>query len=81
MRIDITDWDVNHNIDDFTQVLTWLDNNISKSRYGDKSGVRMQADTWRIYSFETSVEGFYETEFWLEFDNEHDATTFLLRWS
>jgi hypothetical protein len=66
---------------DFWQALMWL-----KEQHGGfinsfaKDEV-ISGHGWRSYRTEESVEGFYESTYWLEFDNDADSTAFLLRWA
>ena len=78
MRLDITNWDTDHNVS-LPKAIEWLNTNLGVGDY--TKNFQVFADTWRIYREENSVEGFYESTYWLEFDREQDATAFLLRWS
>jgi hypothetical protein len=79
MIIDITDYDP----DTFAKAIVWMNENLGQCfKDGNKGAdILMHADNWRIYKHENSVEGFYETTWYLEFDSDVDGTTFLLRWS
>ena len=79
MIIDITDYDP----EKFKVALEWINLNFGRC-YVDRSktaDVVLYSDSWRVYKRENSVEGFYETTWFLEFDNDANATSFLLRWS
>lgn len=78
MVIDITDYDPHK----FKDALTWMNENISRCFKGKTdTTVVMNSEKWRVYKHEISVEGFYETTWFLEFDNDSDATVFLMRWA
>jgi hypothetical protein len=68
-------------LSNFTLALDWL-----KDQYGGeiksffKEGL-VFGQGWRTYSTQMSVDGLTSMTWWIEFDNDNDATAFLLRWS
>lgn len=76
MKVDITDWD-----EDIAAMVKWLSATYGEAVVSKDTFGQMLSDKWRIYHTQSTVEGFYETTWWLEFDNEADGTAFLLRWS
>jgi hypothetical protein len=77
MIIDITDFDVKR----MQSALDWLKESNGDYIYAGEDRVVLHSDRWRVYKTENSIEGFYETSWFLEFDSESDGTAFLLRWS
>jgi hypothetical protein len=77
MIVDVTKYDG----DRFEKAVHWLNDNISKVTTVKGESIVLQSESWRLYSYEHSIEGIYETSWMLEFDNDTDATAFLLRWS
>ena len=77
MKINLKQW-AGYNRIDVRKIVAWLNGTFGKS---EQRSDGLFADTWRMYSTEHSVEGYFETGYWLEFDNEIDATAFLLKWT
>ena len=77
MIIDVTDFNPHL----FEEALEWLRTTTKSDVYEGDGTVLLSADTWRIYKTENSIEGYYETTWFLEFDHDSDGTAFLLRWS
>jgi hypothetical protein len=77
MILDVTDFNPQH----FEQALEWLKNTTGGEVHEGDDTVLLSSDSWRIYKTENSIEGYYETTWFLEFDNDSDATSFLLRWA
>jgi hypothetical protein len=75
--INVTDFNPHH----FEQALEWLKTTTGEEIFEGDGTVLLSADTWRIYKTESSIEGYYETTWFLEFDSAADGTAFLLRWS
>ena len=61
------------------EVLDWLELRIGKISH--RSDSTLNADGWRMFKEEHSVEGFYEYTYWIEFDEDSSGTTFLLKWA
>lgn len=78
MKINATEFNKNRH-HDWNQIVKWIGDNISPITIADNK--TCQGRTWRLYNTENSVEGFWESTYWLEFDNDPDATAFTLRWS
>ena len=78
MKINVTEFNRERFLN-WNDVVAWLDCTIGKTRSRDN--MACIGDGWRLYSTENTIEGFYESVFWLEFDDEIQATNFLLRWS
>jgi hypothetical protein len=64
-----------------TELLKWLAENVGDYyNYKDDGHVLFSGENWRILYTENSIEGYYESSFLLELDQEHDSTAYLLRW-
>lgn len=74
--VDITDFPPSN----FTELCQWLIDQCGPARRGDDT-VLLDGESWRIYKQENTVEGYYETTIFLEFDYDSDSTVFLLRWT
>ena len=79
MVIDITDYDP-YKLKD---AMVWMNETLGRCYADSNKGadIVMYSDSWRVYKHENSVEGFYETTWFLEFDNDSDGTAFLMRWA
>jgi hypothetical protein len=77
MIINITDYDPKK----FQQAMHWMNDNICNCYIDAEGDIVVDADTWRVYKRQNSIEGFWETTWLLEFDNDSDATAFLMRWA
>lgn len=77
MIIDISDYDPVT----FRDAMTWINNNICQCYVDADDIVVVNAETWRVYKRQNSIEGFWETTWLLEFDNDSDATVFLMKWA
>lgn len=77
MIIDVTDFNPHR----FEEALGWLNATTGAATYKGDGTVVFSADTWRVYKTENSIEGYYETTWFLEFDSDSDGTAFLLRWA
>ena len=77
MIIDITDY----NPYKFKEAMHWMNDNICQCYIDAEGDIAVDADTWRVYKRQNSIEGFWETTWLLEFDNDADATVFLMRWA
>ena len=79
MKLDVTDLVRKKDSKFYKEGVKWLSANIGKITINDKYSI--QGDTWRISTTIATVDGFYETAYWLEFDHDKDVSAFLLRWA
>jgi uncharacterized protein Smg (DUF494 family) len=77
MIIDISTFDP----EKINKAIPWLNETVAQSKQIKDEKIVLNSDKWRIYAHETSIEGFYETRYFIEFDDASDGTAFLLRWS
>lgn len=78
MKINATELNLARNYN-WSEVILWITDNISPMVKHDKSVC--MGKTWRLYGEDHSIEGFWESTYWLEFDNDADGTVFLMRWA
>jgi hypothetical protein len=78
MKINATELNLKRDYN-WSEIILWVSEYISPMVKHDNNACL--GKTWRLYSVENSIEGFWESTYWLEFDNDVDGTAFLLRWA
>jgi glutamine cyclotransferase len=78
MRINVTEFNNDRRLD-WNDVIAWFGENIGKVKFTDKHSC--QGEGWRLYTEELKYDWLSDTIYWLEFDDDMDYTSFLLRWS
>ena len=80
MKLDITHLKLQNTID-WAEVIKWLTDNVGNSSPPVFKDGAISGSMWRLSKTASSVGGFYESTYLLEFDRESDASVFLLKWT
>ncbi len=78
MKVNATEFNVGRDLD-WNSVIDWAAKNIGKIKFTDRHSC--QGEGWRLYTEIETHDWMNESTYWLEFDNDLDHTSFLLRWA